>query len=311
MSSLVDDENPHAGSHIEMVGSQSKQVEKKESEMTKLAEGGQQIEMVQKLSDNHRVLNEDRLNQSSMKSEEIQSHKEGQSDGDMEMDDLPQIDQDSLGGMRRKKKMKRILEKDEEFVDYKYVKQEDGTHKRKKIIKKITRKIKNLTEEQKEEIDNAFLLFDKDKSGSIDVNELKDAMKALGIFLKKEEVRQKMTKVDKDGSGAIDKEEFMALMAEQIESRNQEEELRKVFRIYDDDDNGLISAQNMMRCAKDLGEDVSLEEVEMMIEMGDRDLKGGVNQEDFIFLFKSVGLIPDQEKKKQEEMKSMTIDKMA
>jgi Ca2+-binding EF-hand superfamily protein len=32
-------------------------------------------------------------------------------------------------------------------------------------------------------------LFDKDKSGSIDVNELKDAMKALGIFLKKEEVR--------------------------------------------------------------------------------------------------------------------------
>ena len=117
----------------------------------------------------------------------------------------------------------------------------DGSMKRKKRIKKVKKKIKLLTEEQKEEIDNAFLLFDKDKSGSIDVNELKDAMKALGIFLKKEEVKAKMTKVDRDGSGAIDKEEFMALMAEQIESRNQEEELRKVFRIYDDDDNGLIS----------------------------------------------------------------------
>ena len=122
--------------------------------------------------------------------------------------------------------------------------------------------VKQLTEEQKEEIDNAFLLFDKDKSGSIDVNELKDAMKALGIFLKKEEVKQKMTKVDKDGSGAIDKDEFMALMAEQIESRNQEEELRKVFRIYDDDDNGLISSDNLLRCAGDLGEDVCKEEVE-------------------------------------------------
>jgi len=66
--------------------------------------------------------------------------------------------------------------------------------------------------------------------------ELKDAMKALGIFLKKEEVKEKMTKVDKDGSGAIDREEFMALMAEQIQSRNQEEELMKVFRIYDYDD---------------------------------------------------------------------------
>jgi len=34
--------------------------------------------------------------------------------------------------------------------------------------------------------------------------ELKDAMKALGIFLKKEDVKKVMTKVDKDGSGNID-----------------------------------------------------------------------------------------------------------
>ena len=76
------------------------------------------------------------------------------------------------------------------------------------------KKVKHLTNEQCEEINNAFLLFDKDNSGSIDVNELKDAMKALGIYLKKEEVKLKMAKVDKDGSGAIDKDEFMALMAE-------------------------------------------------------------------------------------------------
>ena len=65
----------------------------------------------------------------------------------------------------------------------------DGTKKRKKIIKKITKKIKYLTEEQIEEIDNAFHLFDKDHSGSIDVGELKDAMKALGVYLKKDEVK--------------------------------------------------------------------------------------------------------------------------
>ena len=87
-----------------------------------------------------------------------------------------------------RKKIKRPLARDEEFVDYKHV-IENGEAKRKKIIKKTLKKVKMLTEEQKEEIDNAFLLFDKDKSGSIDVNELKDAMKALGIFLKKEEVR--------------------------------------------------------------------------------------------------------------------------
>ena len=90
----------------------------------------------------------------------------------------------------------------------------DGTYKRKKIIKKTTKKTKWLTQEQIEEIDNAFLLFDKDKSGTIDIFELKDALKALGIFLKREQVKQMMTKVDKDGSGAIDQDEFTALMAE-------------------------------------------------------------------------------------------------
>lgn len=114
----------------------------------------------------------------------------------------------------KKKKIKKPLGEGEEFVDYKFLPQPDGTQKRVKVIKRTVKITKMLTEEQKEEIDNAFLLFDKDKSGSIDVNELKDAMKALGIFLKKEEVKQKMTKVDKDGSGAIDREEFMSLMAE-------------------------------------------------------------------------------------------------
>lgn len=90
---------------------------------------------------------------------------------------------------KKKKKVKRPLQEGEEFVDYKMVKRPDGTEKRVKIIKKTVKMTKMLTEEQKDEIDNAFLLFDKDKSGSIDVNELKDAMKALGIFLKKEEVK--------------------------------------------------------------------------------------------------------------------------
>ena len=139
-------------------------------------------------------------------------------------------------------------------------------------------------------------MFDKDRSGSIDINELKDAMKALGIFLKKEEVKKTMTKVDQDGSGTIDKIEFLSLMAEQIDSRNQEEELRKVFRIYDDDDNGMIDSDNLLRCARDLGEDVNEEEIDMMIQMAtehDNKLSGdGVNQENFIRLMKNVGLVP-------------------
>ena len=59
-------------------------------------------------------------------------------------------------------------------------------------------------------------MFDRDNSGNIDVNELRDAMKALGIYLKKDEVKTMMARVDKDGSGSIELDEFMALMAEKI-----------------------------------------------------------------------------------------------
>ena len=70
-----------------------------------------------------------------------------------------------------------------------------------------------LTQEQTEEINNAFIIFDKDRSGAIDISELKDAMKSLGVFKKKEEIKEVMLKVDKDGSGAIDINEFKSLMA--------------------------------------------------------------------------------------------------
>ena len=118
--------------------------------------------------------------------------------------------------------------------------------KRKKVFRRVQKKMKQLTEEQMEEINNAFILFDKDRSGNIDVNELKDAMKALGIFLNKEQLKYQMQRADRDGSGAIDKKEFTSLMAEQIEARNQEEELRKVFRIFDGDDTGLITRGNLI-----------------------------------------------------------------
>lgn len=45
-----------------------------------------------------------------------------------------------------------------------------------------------LTDEQKQEIKEAFELFDTDKDGCVDYHELKVAMRALGFDLKKAEV---------------------------------------------------------------------------------------------------------------------------
>merc|ERR1711956_166142 len=56
-----------------------------------------------------------------------------------------------------------------------------------------------LSEEQIEEIREAFNLFDTDHSGSIDYRELKAAMRALGFEVKKEELKKMITDIDADG----------------------------------------------------------------------------------------------------------------
>jgi centrin-1 len=69
-----------------------------------------------------------------------------------------------------------------------------------------------LSEEQIEEIREAFNLFDTDHSGSIDYRELKAAMRALGFEVKKEELRKMITDIDADGSGHIEFPEFLEMM---------------------------------------------------------------------------------------------------
>jgi centrin-3 len=63
------------------------------------------------------------------------------------------------------------------------------------------RRRQELTDEQKQEIKEAFDLFDTDKTGTIDYHELKVAMRALGFDVKKQEVHGLMREYDREGAG--------------------------------------------------------------------------------------------------------------
>ena len=96
-------------------------------------------------------------------------------------------------------------------VIFTYEKSADGKilRKKKRLVKKQK---KGLSDVQKQEIDGAFKLFDKDGSGNIDFYELRDAMRALGIQMTKEEVKKLMSEIDQDNNGFIDQDEFRLLM---------------------------------------------------------------------------------------------------
>src|ERR1700749_5318474 len=68
-----------------------------------------------------------------------------------------------------------------------------------------------LTDEQKQEIKEAFELFDTDKDGCLDYHELKVAMRALGFDLKKAEVLKLLREHDKGHEGLMAFEDFVRI----------------------------------------------------------------------------------------------------
>lgn len=147
-----------------------------------------------------------------------------------------------------------------------------------------------LTEEQKQEIREAFELFDTDGSGFIDVKELKVAMRALGFEPKKEEIKKMINEVDKDGTGKISFNDFLAVMTQKMAEKDSKEEILKAFRLFDDDETGKISFKNLKRVAKELGENLTDEELQEMIDEADRDGDGEVNQQEFLRIMKKTCL---------------------
>eukprot|EP00042_Codosiga_hollandica_P032678 m.211787 g.211787 ORF g.211787 m.211787 type:complete len:146 (-) comp53976_c0_seq55:1431-1868(-) len=73
------------------------------------------------------------------------------------------------------------------------------------------RRKRELTEEQRTEIREAFQLFDEDKDGHLDYHELKVALRALGFDVKKADVQKILRDFDKDDRQLISERDFAAV----------------------------------------------------------------------------------------------------
>ena len=139
-----------------------------------------------------------------------------------------------------------------------------------------------LTEDEVIEIKEAFDLFDSDHSGTIDTEELKQALSNLGIDAKNQTLQNMMNDIDKNQSGTIDFNEFIELMTAKFSDKDTPEDLRKVFDLFIGDDTAdKIEFKHLKRVAKELGENISDEELNEMIVRADTDRDGKVSFEEF------------------------------
>src|SRR5574343_1701559 len=96
-----------------------------------------------------------------------------------------------------------------------------------------------LTEDEIEEIKEAFNLFDTDGSGTIDPKELRAAMQSLGFESKNPTIYAMIADLDRLGS-AIDFDTFLDAITDKLGDKESRSGIEKIFDLFDDDKTGSI-----------------------------------------------------------------------
>ena len=148
-----------------------------------------------------------------------------------------------------------------------------------------------LSDEQRQELKEAFDLFDTDHTGRMDYHQLKVSMRALGFDVRKAEVLRLMKEYDRAESGFIAYADYVDLMTTKLAERNPEDEIRKAFALFDEEQTGAISLRNLRRVARELGEALGDEELQAMIDEFDRNGDGSIDIEEFMAIMKQTSIM--------------------
>lgn len=100
--------------------------------------------------------------------------------------------------------------------------------------------IKMLNAKQIETLRKVFVLIDKDATGMISIDELREALHTNGHQMTCNEIKQIMDNVDYAGNGKINYSEFLAATIE-VKSVLTDDRLWALFKYFDTDNSGYIT----------------------------------------------------------------------
>jgi len=147
----------------------------------------------------------------------------------------------------------------------------------------------NLTQEEIDACREAFLAFDKDKSGAIDVWELRQVLEAMGQMPTEEELFEMVAEVDENLSGSIDFSEFLSLIDNQkarAVSGLDDADITDAFIAVggNPDKTGFVKRETLVKVIKDdFGLTIDIEDLLDRIKM-DSSSGGDINFEEFKIL---------------------------
>ena len=129
-----------------------------------------------------------------------------------------------------------------------------------------------------------FSLMDRDGSGKISKDELKELLRSQGYYPSETELETMMEEIDSDHNGEIDFDEFVSYCAKQRMNRTvsqENRELHDAFSFFDKNGDGFVTAVELRQVMRELGQDISEEQAEQMIAEVDKEGNGRVTYQRF------------------------------
>lgn len=143
---------------------------------------------------------------------------------------------------------------------------------------------KNMSQHEIEGLKEIFKAFDKDNSGTITLQELKEGLKKMGNPLTEADLDGMMAEIDIDGDGLISYDEFIAATMH-MNKLNTEENLWKAFQEFDADNSGFITPDELHEALSKYGMDV--QDIEGILADVDTDGDGRIDYDEFVYMMRN------------------------
>ena len=145
----------------------------------------------------------------------------------------------------------------------------------------------NASNEENDDLRQAFDLFDVKENGKIDPNEIKETMKQLGFDTKNPTIFQIIEDLDTPESkknGGISFSQFSESMNKRLGDKESKEGARRIFDLFVDDTKAeYIPIESLKKIAKELGDKSSDDQLKDMIECASKN-NGQLSFDDFYYI---------------------------